>query len=218
MNQNYIIQGAEIDLDFTGAMYAMYMQGEWGIEVGYKVQPLWYVGMRKQLFDYQVLCSTDCNNELRDASYGHYPVTCCSSGSTLTVTTGTTTCCPDGFTYNGFDCERVPGGVTVPTFDCPCCPIGYTYIQATGICQGVNASDIKDPINCPSVCLDAFDKVTAFIQCPDRIPDTILLSVPTLGDNPSMCCETQVIPWTGNCGGWNNGWLQGCNNNNIWNQ
>ncbi len=48
----------EIDGDFISYYFAQYMQGEWGIEVGYQTLPAWWINYRKQLADWQNL--QDC--------------------------------------------------------------------------------------------------------------------------------------------------------------
>jgi len=48
----------DINKDYTSVLFAKYMLGEWGIEVGYKVLPLWWVRWRKQLADWQL--ANDC--------------------------------------------------------------------------------------------------------------------------------------------------------------
>lgn len=214
MSENYIIHGEQIDQEFCDGMFAEYMQGEWGTRIGYNTRPLWYIGMRKELFDYQVLCSVGCNGELADASRGHITYTCCSSGSTLTVTEGPVKCCPEEYSIRNSDmmCVALPPNTDVISpIPCPCCPEGYTYNTGTGKCQGFNASDLTDPIDCPSYCYDGVGNRTAFVACTDRVPDSILQSAPTYGDNSSLCCETMVTPWTGSCGT-----DRGCNWNNRW--
>lgn len=176
---NYLIHAKEIQGDFTSRMEAMYMHDEWGIEVGYKTLPLWYVDMRKELLSYQQLASLDCNNELFIASQGKVVINCCSSGSTRTEVITNRTCCPPGSTYRNSDGLCVAtDGTTSAGLPCPCCPTGYVYNQGTGNCQGVGTGDIKVPINCPEVCVDGVGNSTPLLPCLELEPATTLLSAP----------------------------------------
>lgn len=51
--ENYKAHTEEINGDFTALYFSLYMQGEWGIQVGYQTLPVWYVNMRKKLADWQ---------------------------------------------------------------------------------------------------------------------------------------------------------------------
>jgi len=52
----------EINCDFTNVIFAKFMQGQWGINVGYSIPNLLISVMRKTVADWQLL--SDCNNTL----------------------------------------------------------------------------------------------------------------------------------------------------------
>ncbi len=280
---NYLIHSRNIDSDFTSLYMAMYMEREWGVEVGWNTVPNHEINMKKALLDYQQLAATDCHDGLANASKGSIEYTCCQQGSTLIQNNPTQTdCCPAGTTFNGttglcegaiptppvpdcicytistvnkwytydillcngstFSTTVLPGsplqicalatpvitaiepgsggssegrvkgtncftdsvnytctaGTIVTTTsepgDCPCCPVGYTYCSSTNKCV-TNNSCIGgvDPIPCEPYCADAFGVVTGFVACPDKVPDSLIITYPGLGDG--LCCETIVTPW-----------------------
>jgi len=197
MSKNLLIHRDDIDGDFTSLYFALYMKGEYGVEVGYNTMPEYLANMRKMLCDYQVLSSLDCNNELFIASQGSLVYDCCSSGSTRVTASTQTNCCPVGYIYSAFDglCHYVGIGSrpTESTVPCPCCPDGYTYISATGLCRGVSASDTTDPIDCLPRCVDGYGQTTAFIQCTDRVPDSTIISYP-VGDS-NVCGWDHTTPY-----------------------
>lgn len=76
------------------------MAGEWGIEVGYKVLPLWWVRWRKQLADWQIL--NDCCSLCLDSAttqqfiivaYGEGPCVPATCNPFAPLYTSYTHCC-----------------------------------------------------------------------------------------------------------------------------
>jgi len=55
-----------INKDFTSLYFALYMDGEWGVQVGFNTLPMWFVNMRKQLVDWQN--SSDCCSLATDST------------------------------------------------------------------------------------------------------------------------------------------------------
>lgn len=52
----------EISGEFVDTYWAMYMKGQWGIEVGYIPYPDYWVNYRLQLAEYQI--NSDCTKSL----------------------------------------------------------------------------------------------------------------------------------------------------------
>lgn len=52
----------EINNNFCNTMFARYMEGEWGIHVGFYTEPLYYVSWQKGVADWQL--SYDCEGKL----------------------------------------------------------------------------------------------------------------------------------------------------------
>lgn len=137
---NLIQHTGDINKDFSALYFALYMQGEWGVEVGYKPIPLYLANMRKRLCDYQILSAGDCNNELFIESQGNIDYDCCPSGSTRVEGAIENKCCPSGYSVpiSTIDAVNIyglcyPNGVvthitdTVPFIPCTiCCPPGST--------------------------------------------------------------------------------------------
>ncbi len=194
--KNYLIQSKDIDGDFTALYFAMYMDREYGVQVGYTTLPIWGVNMKKTLLSYQQLSSVDCHDEYFNASQGSVDYGCCQAGSTLTTSVSPNTCCPAGTTLNTFTglCEGA-GIVPRDPVACPCCPEGYTYYTSTGKCikPPYRNSDIADPVPCEPLCVDPFGVITPFVACPDLAPNSLIVTYPGLGDG--ACCETMVTPW-----------------------
>ncbi len=65
---NFLQQKRQINKDYTALYFALYMQGGWGMTVGYTPIPMYLANMQKRLLDYQELHSIDCNGELLAAS------------------------------------------------------------------------------------------------------------------------------------------------------
>jgi len=55
---NFKLHTREINQEFCSSFFAMYMNSEWGIEVGYKVPPAQITTMNKELLDWQL--ESDC--------------------------------------------------------------------------------------------------------------------------------------------------------------
>lgn len=196
---NLRLHTEDINKDFSALYFALYMEGEWGIEVGYNVPPAYITNMQKRLCDYQNLCADDCHHELFLASQGSVDYNCCPSGQTKITGSTQVNCCPEGMVYNsvtGF-CYTLTGSVGVPTIDCPCCPAGYTYNSLAGTCMGVSAADVVLPIPCEPRCVDGAGNTQGLVACPDLVADSVILQYPTL--DTTGCSTTTVRPWDGVC-------------------
>ena len=55
---NFKLHTTQYNKDYCSSYFAAYMNGEWGIEVGYKVLPIQIVTMNKELMDWQL--DSDC--------------------------------------------------------------------------------------------------------------------------------------------------------------
>lgn len=53
--QNFKDHYQDIIREYVDYWFAQYMKGQWGIEVGYPVLPWYWIDIRKQLCDYQVM-------------------------------------------------------------------------------------------------------------------------------------------------------------------
>jgi len=141
--ENLRLHSEEIDKNFSSLYFALYMQGEWGIEVGYKTYPAYLTNMRKRLCDFQELASGDCNNELFIASQGHSIVDCCGPNTTRVTTSNQLNCCPKGSTYNSTTglCE---GTITTPPAPgCTCYTITTNttwYDYSISYCNGITGT------------------------------------------------------------------------------
>ena len=185
--QNLLQHSEDINADFAALYFAQYMQGEWGVQVGYIPTPMYIANMQKTLLDYQELGAADCHYELFIASQGSISFDCCTSGSTRMIGSTQTNCCPVGYTYNSTSgtCQSITNpSTTTGTITCPCCPPGYTYLSPYGICQGATASDTVDPIECQPYCQDPSGKVTSLIACNEVVPDSNILIYPVAGTSP----------------------------------
>lgn len=62
--RDYKKDARSINKDYTSTYFALYMQGEWGIEVGYKPAFQYIADMKKSLLDIQLAadCCSLCTN------------------------------------------------------------------------------------------------------------------------------------------------------------
>ena len=68
---NFKLDKKQVNLDYCSSYFALYMNGEWGIEVGYKVIPAEISTMNKELMDWQVDsdCCALCNASIQSQSF-----------------------------------------------------------------------------------------------------------------------------------------------------
>lgn len=61
----------QVNQDYCSSYFAMYMNGEWGIEVGYKVIPVEIVTMNKELMEWQLNsdCCALCNTSVQSQPF-----------------------------------------------------------------------------------------------------------------------------------------------------
>lgn len=185
----------EIDQEYSGYWFSQYMKGEWGITVGYKTYPEYYVNMRKQLCDWQQVTTEDCHNELFYASQGSVSYNCCPDGYTRTEIPGADRCCPPGYTFRNSDslCASLSSTATTQPYNCPCCPAGYIYNQSIDACQGASVYDTVPAISCGYICTSPTGLTSPLVACTDLVPDSTLLSLPV----PDECSNTcyQGVTW-----------------------
>lgn len=181
----------EIDKNYANSYFAQYMLGKWGVKVGFKTQPLWFVNFQKSLADYQILAIPTCDNSLFLQSQGHVSYNCCPDNYTKTEQPGPLKCCPDGYVYRNSDgmCGGGSPLILIDPIACPCCPNGYVWDTSISKCTGVSSYDAKDPIVCGYDCVSPTGIVSKLTACPDLEPDSLLVSAPQLDPCNNTCYE-----------------------------
>lgn len=68
---NFKLDARQVNVDYCSSYFAMYMNGEWGIEVGYKVIPSEISTMNKELLEWQLAsdCCALCNSSTQPQSF-----------------------------------------------------------------------------------------------------------------------------------------------------
>lgn len=183
---------AEIDREVTDLYFAMYMQGEWGVIVGYVPNSI--ANTRKTLLDWQE--HNDCC-ALAEASLGSYVYTCCSRGIALTYT-DIINCCIPPATVNPIDGKCYFPGSGIPVFPdpCPYCPTGYINNPISGFCVGPNGelaqASFKGDIQCVTT-TNGGKFGPPVSKCPNRVYPFTILQYATLPTNPQPCSPYQPL-------------------------
>lgn len=184
---NLKIHIKDINDSFTGTMFAMYTQGEWGITVGMKTDPLWYTRMRKQIADWQY--NDDCC-ALCAESRGKVVNACCHAPTTLFQYTVSCDCCPPPTVMNPVDrlCYFPGSGTPFTTIPCPYCPTGYTFNNVTGVCDGPGGLH-ADPGTIGSHCLGSTGAILGgpVFPCPDLVHNFTISAYAAMIPNLDHC-------------------------------
>ena len=185
--KNYKQHIDDITIDFDNAMFKEYHAGQWGIEDGYKTDPLYLARLNyiiaKWQYDY------DCTGELCKKSHGHISYTCCFTGTSLYQYTVQANCCSAPSVLNPADGLCYFPGSTTPFTTVPClfCPTGYILNGITGLCQdsiGNTVNPATEGPHCVSVTGMAFVGVPNR-QCPDLVPDSnVVVAAGAFGTSP----------------------------------
>jgi len=197
--QDLKLHRESINEEVCDLYFAMYMEGEWGVQVGYVPTPSYIADTQKTLLDWQE--QSDCCALAIQSQPNITLHTCCPPDSTAFDFTVRGNCCPPGYNFNSTDGLCYFPGQTVPLFTTPCsyCPSGYSYqlVGQVSSCIGPTGDFINpnstSGVHCISDIDHSFNFGPPIQSCPDKVYPFTILQYASLPKTSNHCSPFQPL-------------------------